>query len=369
MITAVLTFLASLCLIFQLVTCAMVIIRKFWHPGGVIENWQEQGVTILRPLSGLENNLECTLTSTFQLDHEKIEIIFCVARNDDPVIPLVEKLIAAHPDKQAKLLIGDDPISQNPKLNNLVKGWKAARHDWIVMSDSNVLLPPDYIAQLFARWDQKCGLVASPPLGTQVENFAADLEAAFLNSYQARWQLCADMIGNGFAQGKTLFWNRNILEKGGGIKALTAELAEDAAATKLVRAQGLKVRLTPLPFPQPLGQKKLKATWQRQLRWAKLRRDSFPLFFYLEIFSGPLFPLLCLGLACLTGSISLTLWPLFFMIWYFAEMIMNLVVGWPMNWHHKGAILIRDLLLPILWFSAFGRSGYQWQGYKVDIKR
>jgi len=367
MIIIILTILASLCFGFHLVTCAMVIGRKFWQPHGSIKNWQDEGVTILRPVSGLENNLERTLESTFYLDHKKTEIIFCVARPDDPVIELVEKLIKAHPDKQARLLIGDDPISQNPKLNNLVKGWKAAHYDWIVMTDSNLFLPPDYLAQLFARWNKNTGLVASPPLGTEVENFAADLEAAFLNSYQARWQLCSDTIGNGFAQGKTLFWHRDVLEKGGGITALTSELAEDAAATKLVRAQGLKVRLSTLPFAQPLGKKTIKETWQRQLRWAKLRRDSFALFFYPEIISGPLFPALCLGMACLLGSISPLMIVYFLGVWYLIETGMNFAVGWPLGLRHFGAMLARDLTLPILWFAAFGRSGYQWHGHKVEI--
>jgi len=368
---AILVLLAGLCLIFQLVTCIIVISRKFLRPKGVVKDWQNQGVTILRPVCGLENNLENTLQSTFQLDHKKIEILFCVARDDDPVIALVNKLIKAHPETKAQLLIGNDPISQNPKLNNIIKGWKQAQYDWIVMTDSNVLLPTDYIEQLFARWRDNTGLVASPPLGTQAENFAADWEAAFLNSYQARWQLCADMIGLGFAQGKTLFCRRDIVEKGGGIEALSAELAEDAAATKLVRAQGLKVRLSALPFAQPLGLKTMKATWQRQVRWAKLRRDSFALFFYLEILSGPFFPLLCMLIPCLvTGSLSSFRELLYFLsAWYLIEITTNLLIGWPMSLRHFGAMLVRDLLLPVLWFSAFGRGGYQWQGHNVKIKQ
>jgi len=369
MILTLLTLLTSLCLAFQLVTCVMVVMRRFWQPKGIIPDWQNQAVTLLRPVAGLENNLERTLTSSFTLAHKNIEIIFCVAREDDPVIPLVEKLISMHPEKQAQLLIGNDPISQNPKLNNLIKGWKAARHDWIVMTDSNVLLPPNYIGQLFARWQKDSGLVASPPLGVEAQNFAAEIEAAFLNSYQARWQICSDIIGNGFAQGKTLFWHRNILEKSGGIEALSAELAEDAAATKLVRQQGKKVRLSALPFPQPLGEKKLKATWQRQLRWAKLRRNSFALFFYLEILSGPLFPFLCLSAACLVYGLSPALLPAFLGSWYLVEIAMNLSVGWPIGIRHFAAMLTRDLLLPVLWFAAFGRSGYQWQGHAVKIKR
>lgn len=363
----ILVWLAGVCLVLHLMTFAIVAARKYWRPESSITDWQEQKVTILRPVSGVENNLERTLASAFELEHPVFEIIFCVAKETDPVIPLVESLMKRYPFVPSSLLIGDDPISDNPKLNNLVKGWKAAKYDWIVMTDSNVLMPKDYLAQLFARWDKKTGLVVSPPLGTEPKNLSANLEAAFLNSYQARWQLTSDTIGNGFAQGKTLFWRRDVLENGGGIEALTRELAEDAAATKVVREQGLKVHLSTLPFAQPLGKKTWNPVWNRQLRWAKLRRDSFPFFFYLEILSGPVFPLLCLIIAALLGAVSFCFILIFFAVWYLAEFCVTALVGWPMSLPQMLAIIVRDTLLPVLWFSAFGKGGYQWQGHKVEI--
>ena len=61
------------------------------------------------------------------------------------------------PSDPARLLIGDDRVSANPKLNNVVKGWKAARHDWVIIADSNVLMPPDYIQRLLKRWRPNTG--------------------------------------------------------------------------------------------------------------------------------------------------------------------------------------------------------------------
>ena len=139
-------------------------------------------------------------------------------------------------------------MSNNPKLNNVLKGWHAATHDWIIIADSNVLMPRDYIERLFASWRTDTGLVASPPIGSQPDGFWAELECAFLNTYQARWQYIADAFGFGFAQGKTMLWRRADLERAGGIEALGKEVAEDAAATKIVRGAGLKVRLVDRPF-------------------------------------------------------------------------------------------------------------------------
>lgn len=361
--------LAALCLILHLFSFVIVLCRSFWKPKGSFGTGDDEKVTILRPVSNLEYGLERTLASTFELNHKNYEILFCVAQENDKAIPLINSLMKKYPDIDAKLLIGDNPISDNPKLNNLVKGWQQAKYPWVAMTDSNVLMPKTYLADIFSRWTKKTGLVASPPLGTEPENFFAHIEAAFLNSYQARWQLTSDAIDNGFAQGKTLFWYRDILNRAGGIEALTCELAEDAASTKIVREQGLKVRLTAMPFAQPLGNKSWKAVWKRQTRWAKLRKDSFPAFFYLEILSGAIFPLLCLFIGCYISGISYSLILFYFFIWYLIEFLVTSVVGWPFSFKQAIADIVRDLLLPVLWLSAFSKRGYEWQGHNVNLKK
>src|ERR1700747_787579 len=86
-------------------------------------------VTIVQPLCGVETFSRETLRSTFMLDYPSYEIIFCLADGEDPIAPRVRGAIAANPDRPARLLVGDDRISANPKLNNVVKGWKAARYE------------------------------------------------------------------------------------------------------------------------------------------------------------------------------------------------------------------------------------------------
>ena len=95
--------------------------------------------------------------SAFDLDYPRYEIIFCAAAANDSALPLVRRLIADHPHVPARLLIGNDAISENPKLNNVCKGWSAAAYDRIVMADSNVLMPRDYIERLLAAWRADTG--------------------------------------------------------------------------------------------------------------------------------------------------------------------------------------------------------------------
>src|ERR1700734_2925651 len=214
------------------------------RPGGPLPPPKDApSVTIVQPLCGVETFSRETLRSIFALDYPSYEIIFCLASGDDPITPLVRNAIAANPERPARLLVGDDRISVNPKLNNVVKGWKAARHGWIVMADSNVLMPSDYLTRLISHWRPDSGIVCSPPIGSRPENFAAQIECAFLNTYQARWQYAGECVGFGFAQGKTMLYRRDVIEAGGGIEALGAEIAEDAASTKLIRRQGLHAHL------------------------------------------------------------------------------------------------------------------------------
>jgi len=327
-----------------------------------------EGVSIVRPLCGIENFSQATLQSTFKLDHPNYEILFCAAHVMDPVLPLVRRLITDHPAVPARLLLGSDSISTNPKLNNVVKGWEAARHEHIIMADSNVLMPPDYIRRLLAAWDSSTGLVCSPPVGCAPAGVWAELECAFLNTYQARWQCFADSLGLGFAQGKTMLWRRETLERGGGIRALACELAEDAAATKLVGRQGLRVRVVARPFGQPLGRRTLAEVWQRQIRWARLRRDTFKLFFAVEIFAGAIPPLLAAMLVASTMD-----WPVVGVtaalacLWYLLEMALAHAAGWHLSWRSLPLCVLRDLLLPVLWLAAWIGNEFVWRGNAMRV--
>jgi ceramide glucosyltransferase len=326
-------------------------------------------VTIVRPVCGVDNFVEDTLASTFTLDYPKYEIIFCVAQARDPIVPLVRRLIAAHRRVPARLLVGDDRVNGNPKLNNCVKGWNAAAHAWIAIADSNVLMPPDYIQRLLAAWEPGTGLICAPPIGSRPANLWAALECAFLNTYQARWQYFSDTTGNGFAQGKTMLWRRSDLESAGGIRALGADLAEDAAATKVVRGLGLEVHLVDAPFAQPLGRRRLGEVWRRQIRWARLRHASFPRMFYPEILSGALPPALALAFAAAALD-----WPVaasigaFAALWYGAEVMLAAIADWDRPALYAVAGLLRDLLLPVVWLNGLLGTEFVWRGNAMSLQ-
>lgn len=321
-------------------------------------------ITLLRPVCGLDAHDAETLGSSFALDYPDLEILFCAAHPDDPAVKVIAALIAAHPQVNARLLIGDDRPTANPKLNNLAKGWDQASGSLVVMTDANLLLPPDYLHRLLAVMSSDTGLVSAPPVGIRPEGLWGAVEAAFLNGFQARWQLAADSLGMGFAQGKTLMWRRAVLDDAGGLTALGRDLAEDVAATKCVREQGMQVRLPARPFGQPVGRRELGAVWSRQLRWSRVRRAGFPGLFAFEILLGPWLP--TLALAALAGPWSILV---FLGLWYGAEWALTRAFGWPSRGIDMLAALLRDLALPALWLATWARRGFSWRGTEMAARQ
>lgn len=327
-------------------------------------------VTLVRPICGLDDAERITLASTFALRAHDLEIIFCSERTDDPAVAFVETLIAQHPQANARVLIGSDLRSPNPKLNNIVKGWRAATREWVLITDSNLLLPPDYLDRIFERAGADTGLVSAPPIGSHPGSFWAEVECAFLNTFQARWQYAADVVDYGFAQGKTMLWRKADLEPEGGIRALARELAEDAAATKLVRSWGKSVRLADPCFEQPLGIRSARQVISRQSRWAQLRRGAFPSHYAAEVLLGALPPLVVLGV--IANWLDVDFLPLaltHLAVWYGAEAVLAWSMGWRWTLATLPASIVRDALLPVIWLRGWQRTRYVWRGNVIDTRK
>lgn len=349
---------------------SMLIAGLRWRrrPARPAKTRSRPGVTIIRPLCNVEEFSRETLAANFAIDWPSYEVIFCVQKNADPVIPLVREIMARYPSVRARLLIGDDPVTANPKLNNCIKAWRVARYRWIAIADSNALLPPDYLKRMMGAWRADSGLVSSMPLGTRPASFAAQIECAFLNTFQARWQYAAEAVGLGFAQGKNMLWRKDILDRAGGLAALGEEPAEDAASTRLVRAQGLSVHLVDMPFEQPLGRRRMKEVWLRQTRWARLRRATFPAQFLPEILTGAVAPVSLAAFAAFAldrdpviASLAVAA------ILYSVELLLAARARLPLGWRMPVAMILRDLAIPAIYLDAWLIDSFTWHGHAMSV--
>jgi ceramide glucosyltransferase len=326
-------------------------------------------VSIVRPLRGIEPFSEETLSATFDLDYPHYEILFCVQSPNDPIIPLVERLIAAHPTHEARLLVGDDYVSVNPKLNNCVKGWDAARYAYVILSDSNALPPRDFIQTMLAPFRENTAMTVSMPIGSRPRGFFGYVECAILNTFQARWQYGAEWIGIAFAQGKNMMWRREVLDRAGGIRALGAEIAEDAASTKVIWAQNMEVRLVDMPFEQPLGARSAREVYSRHVRWARLRRVTFPTYFVPEFMNGSFAPVVLGAYAALQfeSNVAVAAAAILALL-HGSELWLASRCGWVLSWKTPFALLARDVMLPVMFVDACLFDDFVWHGNEMTVK-
>src|SRR5262249_53334182 len=158
------------------------------------------------------------------------------------------------------------------------------------------------------------------------------------------------------------------LEAAGGIRALGAELAEDAASTKVVRALGLAVHLVDAPFAQPLGRRGLREVWRRPTRRARLRRAPLP-----HLFPPPALPRALLPALALAFIATGAGWPIgesvsaFLALWYGAEMALAWAAGWHLSALSPLVAMLRDLLLPWLWIDGLIGTDFVWRGNAMSI--
>jgi ceramide glucosyltransferase len=164
-------------------------------------------------------------------------------------------------------------------------------------------------------------------------------------------------------------WRREIVEQAGGVAVLASEIAEDAAATKLVRNAGMKVALVDRPFGQPLGKRTLRSIYQRQTRWARLRRASFPSMYAPEILAGSLLPILAGAFAARDfGFEPWTAAALVAAAWQLPETLVSWRLGWPTSLLSPLYFMLRDLLFPIVWIDGWLGDDFVWLGNSMSVR-
>nr|XP_013795602.1 PREDICTED: ceramide glucosyltransferase isoform X1 [Apteryx mantelli mantelli] len=134
------------------------------------------GVSLLKPLKGVDPNLINNLETFFELDYPKYEVLFCVQDHDDPAIEVCKKLLGKYPNVDARLFIGGKKVGINPKINNLMPGYEAAKYDLIWICDSGIRVIPDTLTDMANQMTEKVGLVHGLPYVADRQGFAATLE-------------------------------------------------------------------------------------------------------------------------------------------------------------------------------------------------
>jgi len=265
-----------------------------------------QAVTILKPLHGTEPRLAENLESFLnQRWGAPIQLLCGVRSDSDPALAAVEELKALHPDADITCVVGGVASGANGKVCNLINMMPAAKHDILILSDSDMAAPADYLRQVVAALVQpEVGAITCLYRGRGDAGFWSRLGAAGLS-----WQFLPGVITSlalgkgGVCMGSTIALRRATLERIGGFDRFADILADDHAIGAAVRELGFTIAVPPLVMPHGSADRSLADLVRHELRWAAPVRQINPAGYAGMIVTHPLpFALATLALSPLAGT-------------------------------------------------------------------
>jgi ceramide glucosyltransferase len=328
-------------------------------------------ITILKPLHGREPLLEEALTTLCEQDYgPSFQIVFGVQDAEDRAIPVVHALRARFPNRDIELVIDTARHGANPKVSNLINMLPSARHDILVIADSDAHVRPGYLQQLAWALDRPgVGLVTTLYNGLPAfRTMAALLGVAQTQSFLPG-VLLGRALGRQDCMGATMCLRRETLNRIGGLAALKDHLADDQVLGRLILGAGLDVALANTIVATTVPERTLSALWWHELRWARTIRTLEPAAFAASVLQYPLF------LAALTVIASgFAIWALglFAIVWAIravgatgidralAGMLGGLAFRCPL-W----LLPLRDLLSAAEWIASHTGRRVDWRGQSL----
>ncbi|KAF9990261.1 hypothetical protein BGZ75_002895 [Mortierella antarctica] len=232
------------------------------------------GVSILRPLRGIDCNMYENLASSFHQDYQRFEIIFSVAQKNDPAIGIVRVLMEKYPKVDARLIIGDRSVGINPKINNMIQSYESAKYDILWVIDSNVYVDPGCMGRSVDKMMQRgVGLVHHLPFGVRPQTLGSELELMFLDTVHAKMYLFINWTGlASCVVGKSSLYRRSDLDKVGGLARFGKYMAEDNLIATEIFNMGYKHEMTSDLAYQSLGAMTPSDYFLRRARWTRIRK-------------------------------------------------------------------------------------------------
>lgn len=324
-------------------------------------------ISVLKPLSGVDEGLEENLRSFFEQQYPDFEILFAVRSPEDPAIAVVERLRALHEQVSSRLIVTGDPPYPNAKVFSLDCMLAAARHDLVVMSDSDIRVTPDMLPKLAAEFqDPALGLATCPYRAVPGRSVWSTMEAVGLNTEFVGGVLVARMLdGMKFALGPTIAARREALARIGGFAALKDYLAEDFMMGKLAAELGWGVILSSYVIEHRIGSQPFVANLKHRLRWNRSTRRSRPWGYVGQVFTNPL------PLAVLLWAVRPAWWPA-----AVATLILRIAAGWATAGYVLHDPVVRRLwwLVPVqdfasllAWIGGFFGNTIIWRGRKYYL--
>jgi ceramide glucosyltransferase len=323
-------------------------------------------VSILKPLRGVDPQMYESFRSHCMQDYPEYEIIFGVSEPEDPAVDAVQRLIREFPGRRIRFVVCPEVLGNNRKVSNLVQMLGAARYDHILINDSDIFVPPDYLRRIMAPFARDhVGLVTCPYRGIAANTLGSKLESIGISTDFIAGVLVARQIEHGihFALGSTLAMSRAALNAIGGLKPLVDYLADDFELGFRVAKVGYEVVLANVVVETHLPAYTLRGFFQHQMRWSRSMRDSrragyigllFTFGLPWAIFSVLLAPLVWWSWATLAAAAVLR-----------TVLALKVGVGIVQDrslWRGLWLLPLRDLVAFWFWLASFASNKVHWRG-------
>jgi len=323
-------------------------------------------VTILKPLCGAEpDTYECLRSFCVQA-FPHYQVVFGVSDANDPVVPIVRRLQREYPQRDLSLLIERRSHGSNRKVSNLINMMAVARHDYLVISDSDVRVAPDYLARIVAPLaGEQVGIVTCCYRGVARAGVWSILGSMFINEWFMPSVRVAAMMGfRSFAFGATIALRRDTLERIGGFAAVAGQLADDYRLGELTRRLGLITILSDVEVETMVGEQSVAELISHELRWRRTIRFLSPSGYRFSFITFGL-PVTGLQLVVAGGAVSAVI---IFALTVLSHASLHVAVG--RHRHPRARLLLvplRDLLHCALWGWSFATRRVQWRSdlYRV----
>jgi ceramide glucosyltransferase len=328
-------------------------------------------ITILKPLCGLSSQLYENLASFCQQDYPTYQIIFGVQNRNDPSLEIVQQIICNFPELDIQIIVNDDMVGTNAKICNLANAVVEAKHDILLLADSDVRVQSDYLKHVVQPLKKSRVGVVTCLYRSLTQGWIATLEAlGTATDFHPGVLVSTQLEGIKFAMGQTIVIRKSVLKEIGGLEAIADYLADDFQLGFLPAQAGYEVVLSSYIVEHVLSTSTFAASLQRQLRWMLCIRVSRPLGYLGLIFTYGTVTSLLFLLA--TGGSSLG-WIILGLVWT-SRLAMAWIVG--ITILHDAAtkqwlwlVPLRDLLSFGLWCYSSVANTVEWSGRRLKITK
>jgi ceramide glucosyltransferase len=329
-------------------------------------------VSVLKPVRGLDPDAYENFASFCRQDYPEFEILFAVNDAEDPAVPVVQKLIADFPGRAIRLIVVAERLGPNTKVSNLCRLVREARHDLLVITDSDVRVEPGYLESVAAMLHEPgVGGVTALYRGRDNLQFVAAMDCVGSSAAFCGAALVArELEGLKFMMGSTMATTKERLLEIGGFEAMVDLHSDDYELGRRIAARGYRIDLLPEPVWMAFPSQTLGAYLRHELRWAIGIRNIRPGGHFGMLFTHGL----PLAIAAAWVAPSFIVGSAYLAAYFVLRFAMAWTVGvWglhdPVLRRRIWLLPVRDLLSFFVWLASFGMNRIEWRGSFFTLEK